>query len=132
MLRVGWLRKLFGDRGERAAVRYLRRSGLKILARQARTLPGEIDIVALDGDWVVFIEVKTRHSDARGRPWEAVTPDKQRRLTRAALAWLKSRDWLDRRCRFDVVAITWRTGERPLIEHFRHAFEAAGPGGLFG
>lgn len=131
MLPTGWLRKLFGDRGERTAVRYLRRQGYSILARQARNRLGEIDIIARDGDWLVFVEVKTRQSDARGRPVEAVTTEKQRQLTRTALAWLKSRGWLDRRCRFDVIAITWQTGGEPQIEHYRHAFEATGVEGLY-
>lgn len=131
MLRTGWLRKLFGDRGERAAVRYLRSQGYRIIARQARNRLGELDIVAEDGDWLVFVEVKTRQSDVRGRPMEAVTLEKQRQLTRAALAWLKARGWLGRRCRFDVIAITWAEGGAPQIEHFAHAFEAVGGEGLF-
>ncbi len=132
MLRIGWLRKLFGDRGERTAVRYLRRQGYVILVCQARSRLGEIDIIARDGDWIVFVEVKTRQSAARGQPAEAVTPEKQRQITRAALGWLKARGWLDQRCRFDVVSILWQPGEAPVIEHYRHAFEAAGPQGMFG
>jgi putative endonuclease len=131
MPRTGWLRKLFGDRGERAALRHLRRAGFRILERQARSRWGEIDIIAADGDWIVFVEVKTRTSDDKGRPVEAVTRDKQRQITRAALAWLKARGWLDRRCRFDVIAITWQPGSQPRIEHYRHAFEATGADGLY-
>ncbi|MCA9052802.1 MAG: YraN family protein [Planctomycetaceae bacterium] len=131
MLPTGWLRKLFGDRGERAAVRYLRRHGFQILARQARSRLGEIDIIATEGDWVVFVEVKTRTSTVKGHPVEAVTPDKQRQLTRAALAWLKHRGWLERRCRFDVIAVTWRPGQQPVIEHFPAAFEARGTDSLY-
>ena len=132
MLPTGWLRKLFGDRGERAAVRYLRRQGYRVLARQARNRLGEIDIIATDGDWIVFVEVKTRTTTDKGHPVEAVTRDKQRQLTRAALVWLKSRGWLERRCRFDVIAITWRSGQQPFIEHFPAAFEARGADGLYG
>lgn len=132
MLRTGWLRKLFGDRGERAAVRFLRQHGYRILARQVRNRLGEIDIIAAQGDWIVFIEVKTRQSDAKGRPAEAVTLDKQRQISRAALAWLKSRGWLERRCRFDVIAITWQDRQPPVIEHIASAFEAATGSGLYG
>lgn len=132
MLPTGWLRKLFGDRGERTAVRYLRRQGYRILARQARNRLGEIDIVAAHEDWIVFVEVKTRQTTAKGHPAEAVHTGKQRQLTRAALGWLKSRGWLDRRCRFDVIAITWQSNAAPVIEHYRNAFEATGAAGLFG
>ena len=132
MPRNGWLRKLFGDRGERVAVRHLRRLGYRILARQARNRLGEIDIIAADGDWIVFVEVKSRTSDAAGHPAEAVTPQKQRQISRSALAWLKSRGLLNRRCRFDIVAVTWGQGSTPTIEHFQSAFDAAGVDGLYG
>lgn len=131
MPRVGWLRKLFGDRGEREAARYLKRKGYRIVARQSRSLIGEIDLIALDRETIVFVEVKTRSSHAAGHPVEAVTYAKQKQLTRAALAWLKRRGLLTRPCRFDVVAITWKPGEKPLIEHFIHAFEAVGRGQMF-
>lgn len=124
--RIGWWRKLLGNRGERAAVKYLHRQGFQILARQSRSRIGEIDIIARDGDWIVFVEVKTRSSSAAGLPVEAVTPAKQQQLTRAALAWLKRRGLLDHRARFDVIAIVWRDSGDPDIAHYRHAFEAAG------
>jgi putative endonuclease len=121
--------RLFGDRGERAAARYLRRAGLRILARGYDTLWGEIDLVARDGDVLVFIEVKTRRS---GAPAEAVTPEKQRRLTLAAIHFLRRRNLLEERSRFDVVAIVWADDRRPpQIEHIRDAFEAVGRGQLF-
>lgn len=131
MPRVGWLRKLFGDRGERLASRYLERQGYRIVARQSRSLIGELDLIALDCETIVFIEVKTRSSHVAGHPVEAVTFAKQKQLTRAALAWLKRRRLLTRSCRFDVVAITWKSGEKPLIKHFVHAFEAVGSGQMF-
>lgn len=132
MPRSGWWRKLFGDRGERLAVSYLRRQGLEILARQSRNRIGEIDIVARDGDTLVFVEVKTRADDGKGHPAEAVTRTKQRQLTRAALAWLKRRGLLECRTRFDVIAIRWQPGGEPLIEHYRHAFEADLGDSLYG
>ena len=132
MPRICWSRKLFGDRGERLAVRHLQKAGYRILARQSRNRIGEIDIIAADGEWVVFVEVKTRRSGEKGAPVEAVTPAKQRQLTRAALAWLKSRGWLDRRTRFDVIAICWQPHGEPELLHFRHAFEASGVDGLYG
>lgn len=132
MPRTGWLRKLLGDRGERLAVQYLRRQGYGILARQSRNRIGEIDIIAQDGEWIVFVEVKTRSDDGKGLPVEAVTPAKQRQLTRAALAWLKRQGRLECRSRFDVIAIQWRAGAEPVIAHYRHAFDAQGPASLYG
>jgi putative endonuclease len=129
---AGWLRKLLGNRGERAAARYLRRNGFRILARQFANRYGEIDLIALDGDSIVFVEVKTRTSDVAGQPVEAVTLDKQSRLTRAALAYLKSRGLLEFRARFDVVALVWPAGSRePVVQHYRNAFSPAGFGQLY-
>ena len=116
-----------GERGERAAARYLRRRGYKLLARKQRNRLGELDLVVLDGDTVVFVEVKTRTSTDRGHPAEAVTADKQRRLTRLALGFLKAHALLEYSARFDVVAVIWAPGSRrPTIEHFPDAFDASG------
>ncbi len=130
--------KLFGDAGERLAARHLRQQGLRIIERQHRSRLGEIDLIAVDpvgggAGRVVFVEVKTRRSDAAGRPEDAVTPAKQRKLTRLALEYLKRRGWLGTRAaRFDVVAITWPSdGSPPDIRHYRDAFEATGVNGMF-
>ncbi|SFI11276.1 YraN family protein [Planctomicrobium piriforme] len=131
VFRVGWLRRLFGDRGERAAARYLRRQGYRILARQARSRSGEIDLIALDQGTIVFVEVKTRTSHVKGHPAEAVDAAKQRQMTRAALAWLKRRKLLNHRGRFDIVAITWHPGSPPVIEHFKDAFQGTGQGQMY-
>lgn len=131
MLRRGILNRLLGDRGERAAARYLKRQGYRILARQSRSQIGEIDLIAMDGRTVVFVEVKTRTSQAAGHPAEAITAAKRRQLTRTALAWLKRRDLLDCSCRFDVVAITWQPGGAPVIEHFQNAFEPESDGQFY-
>jgi putative endonuclease len=128
MIRAFWSRWL-GDRGEREAARVLRRAGLRILLRGYRTDQGEVDLIARDGDTLVFVEVKSR---SRGEPAEAVTPEKQRRLTMAALHFLKRHDLLEQRCRFDVVAIVWPEGRQPAsVEHLRDAFEAVGRGQMF-
>lgn len=122
----GWLARLLGNRGENAAVKFLRGLGYRILARNCRNHWGEIDIIARDGDWIVFVEVKTRSSHAAGHPSEAVTRHKQLQLTRLALAWLKRHRLLNHRARFDVVAITWPEEKLPpQIEHYIHAFPAA-------
>jgi putative endonuclease len=130
MVPLGWFRKWLGDAGERHAARHLQQAGLRILVRQARTRFGEIDLIALDGDTLVFVEVKSRRDDRPGSPAEAVNDGKQRRLTRAALAWLKRRGLLGRRCRFDVVAVRWK-GKQVEVCHIRHAFEAVDFGQLY-
>jgi putative endonuclease len=118
------LNRLLGDRGERAAARYLRRQGMRVWVRGYRTRTGEIDLIARDGDTLVFVEVKSRR---QGVPAEAVTPEKQRRITSAALGFLHKYKLLDTRCRFDVVAIIWPDDRcPPRIEHYRNAFEAIG------
>ena len=128
----GLLAKLLGNQGERVAARFLRRRGFKIVARQHRTKWGEIDLICLDDDSIVFVEVKTRRSDAAGLPVEAITPEKQKTLTRIALTYLKRHGLLERRARFDVVSILWPEGSKqPLIEHYRNAFEAVGFGQMF-
>ncbi len=130
-MRIGWGNRLFGNRGERVAARFLKKLGYKILVRQARSKVGEIDLIARDGETIVFVEVKTRSSHATGHPSEAVGYQKQKQLTRAALFWLKERNLLDHRCRFDVIAITWQDGQHPVVEHFIHAFEATDSGQMF-
>jgi putative endonuclease len=128
LVRTFWNR-LLGDRGERAAARFLRRRGMRILTRGYRTRYGEIDLIARDGDILVFVEVKSRR---RGVPAEAVTPEKQRRITVASLHFLRKHGLLDVRSRFDIVAIIW-PDERgdPQIEHIPNAFEAVGRGQMF-
>ena len=114
-----------GERGELAAAKFLRRLGYHIVARRHRTPIGEIDLVAVDGRTVVFVEVKTRQSHGAGEPHEAIDLTKQSRLSRLALAYLKRHDLLECRARFDVVAITWHHGQaKPTIEHFLHAFDS--------
>ncbi len=125
-------RKLLGDRGERAAVKYLKQQGFRIIARQYRNSYGEVDIIAQDGKTMVFVEVKTRTSTNDGQPFEAVDTRKQEKLTRIALAWLKQYDRLEQPARFDVVSILWPDDKgEPQIQHFRNAFEATGRGQFF-
>ncbi len=127
-----WVRGLFpkktlGKRGEAAAARYLRRRGYKILARSDRFGPGELDLVALDGETIVFVEVKTRESALVGHPADAVDALKQRRLTRLAVTFLKRYGLLECPARFDVIAIIWPAKRWfPAIEHVKNAFEAVG------
>ncbi len=130
-LALDW-RLPLGLRGEQAAARYLRRLGYVIVARGHRDNIGEIDLVAVDGRTIVFIEVKTRTSHDAGHPADAVDEAKQQRLTRLALSYMKRHDLLECSARFDIVAVTWPDkGGRPTIEHFKNAFEAVGFDGMF-
>ncbi len=125
-------RKLLGDRGERAAVAFLKKQGYRILARQYRNSFGEVDIIAQDGEATVFVEVKTRTSANDGQPFEAVDRKKQDKLTRLALAWLKKHGRLEQRARFDIVSILWpEEGKEPQLTHYPNAFEPTGRGQLF-
>ena len=128
-----WLApRTLGERGERAAVKFLRRAGYVIVAHSIRDKAGELDIVAVQGRTIVFVEVKTRTSHLAGQPIEAVDEDKQRRLTRLALRYLKRHDLLEKRWRFDVIAVTWPPdARRPVIEHFCSAFEPTDVGQMF-
>lgn len=122
----------FGDRGESAAASFLEGLGYRIVERQMRSRQGELDLVALDRDVIVFVEVKTRTTTASGHPFEAVTPAKQRKMTHAALAYLKRRGWLERRARFDVISIVWPTdASEPTITHYVNAFEPTGFGQMY-
>jgi len=129
---AGWLRRWLGNRGEQAAERYLAGLGYRILRRGLRTRHGEVDLVALDGRQVVFVEVKTRLDHDAGHPAEAVDSQKQRKLTTLALEFLKKHRLLDQPARFDIVAVTWpEDQENPTIEHLRNAFEAFGKFQMF-
>ncbi len=121
-----------GRRGENAAARHLNRKGYIIVARGHRGAIGEIDLVAAQGRTVVFVEVKTRTSQDAGHPADAVDDEKQRRLTRLALSYMKRHDLMECAARFDVVAVTWpEKNGRPQIEHFESAFEAVGFEGMY-
>ncbi|MDE5879382.1 MAG: YraN family protein [Desulfovibrio sp.] len=113
-----------GRQGEEAAAALLRRAGLSILDRNWRSGRLELDLVCREGATVVFVEVKTRQSRQRGGPEAAITPAKQRSLSRAAQAWLAAHDAWDAPCRFDVVCLVARHGTFSA-EHYRHAFDFA-------
>ena len=115
-------RQELGRWGERTAEGALGAAGLRIVARRHRRRLGELDLVATDGELVVFVEVKTRRRAGDTQPADAITPAKRRRIARNALAYLAERDWLERPCRFDVVEV-WRDGtERGRVRHIADAF----------
>lgn len=116
------VRQALGAWGERTAEAYLRGRGLTVIDRNWRRRGGEIDIVATDGDTVVFCEVKTRRGTAFGTGVEAVTGRKSQRLRRLAAAWLDEHGGPQRRIRFDVVSVTPVRHGEPRIDHVRGAF----------
>lgn len=116
------LKKILGREGEDRAARYLEKKGYKILERNFSAGGGEIDLIALHEGAVVFVEVKTRTTNAFGAPELAVTPQKQRRMVKAALSYIKRRNFHQVPCRFDVVAISAATEKE--IELIQNAFEA--------
>jgi len=116
-----------GRQGEDLACRELRRRGYAILARRFRTRHGEIDIVARDGDVLVFVEVKARSSRRFGGALGAVTARKQRQVIAIAQRYMARVGWAARPCRFDVVALHGDEGDSPAVTLLRHAFGAGWP-----
>ena len=116
-------RRQFGKIGEILAYKYLKRHRYAILARNYSTPIGEIDIVAEDGDVLVFVEVKMRRSEAYGLPEEAIDIKKRRKLTRLAQFYIKRNGLYGKEARFDVVSIVaqGRFGKK-AIRLIKHAF----------
>ena len=113
--------KRLGNEGERATAAYLEERGYHILERNFCCRGGEVDLIALDGSTLVFVEVKLRRSLARGAPIEAVTSVKETRVRRAAQVYLAFCGQLFTRIRFDVVAVM-KSGKRTDITHLKAAF----------
>lgn len=111
-----------GREGEALAVAYLKKNGYRIIEQNYRCQLGEIDIVAVDQKTLCFIEVKTRSTGDYDRPEVAVHKQKQHRLSRVALWFLKEKHLEDVRARFDVMAIR-RRGDLNEVQHFKNAFE---------
>lgn len=98
-------RKRLGDAGERLAATWLEARGYRILTRQWRCPYGELDLVAMQGDEIVFVEVKTRRGGAMGAPEEAVTPTKRAKLITAAQMYLADQGLEQNPYRIDVLAV---------------------------
>jgi len=119
-------RRAFGWKGEKQAARHLRRAGLKILVRRYRCRLGEVDLVAREGDTLVFVEVKTRESADHGDPAEAVTREKQQHISRVALDYLGRLGNPGIPVRFDVVEVI--SSSKPArCHHIRDAFSLTEP-----
>jgi putative endonuclease len=126
-VKMPWWRRWFGTRSERAAARFLRCEGFRILGRNFHSRLGEIDLIALDRDCVVFVEVRSTGAADLERPSLSVDFAKQRRLSELAVQYLQRHRLLGRRARFDVVILSWPQDQRsPVIAHHRSAFESVG------
>jgi putative endonuclease len=108
-----------GDYGERVAQRFLVDQGMRVVGRGWRCRLGEIDIVAVDGDCLVVVEVKTRRSVLAGTPLDAVTPTKLSRLRRLGAAWLSEHGGGYPDIRIDVVGVLVPRRGGPQVEHLR-------------
>ncbi len=113
--------KITGKYGEWLAGRYLVQKGYKILSKNYKTPAGEIDIVARDGEKIVFVEVKTRKSDRFGKPFEAVNYKKREKIIKNASLYLSKFKELPS-VRFDVISINLQNKDKS-IEHIEDAFE---------
>lgn len=116
-----------GILGEELATNFMIARGYRILERNFRCKGGEVDIIARDpGDRsLVFVEVKARRTLSYGVPQLAVTPFKQRQISKAALTWIAKNRQHDQNARFDVIAILLDAGGQHQIEHIVNAFELA-------
>jgi len=94
-----------GREGEKAAIKFLKKKGYRIIDKNFRTKAGEIDIIAEQEKVLVFVEVKTRSGSRLGHPVEALTSHKQKKITGIARGFLAKYNIQDRECRFDVVSI---------------------------
>ena len=119
-------RLALGAWGEERAGEFLQARGWTILARNFRCPLGEVDIIARDGNQLIFVEVKTRRTTAFGLPQEAVGSRKQQQLIRVAQWYLKG--YKDQRInpRFDVLAVLWQRDGTAQIDHFVNAFSLSG------
>jgi len=111
-----------GRKGEEFAAQYLMKSGYRIVERNFRVRSGEIDIIANDGEYLVFVEVKTRSSIRFGTPADAVTSHKQQQIIKTALVYMSQHNLHDFPVRFDVMAVMMEKGKAPRAELIRNAF----------
>jgi len=116
-------RSLLGDIGEKLAAEHLCRNGYTILHRNYRTRSGEIDIIARQGETLVFAEVKTRRSETFGSPAAAVTRRKQLQISRVAQEYIARENLYDSAARFDVVSVLAPAGKKIHIDLIVNAFE---------
>ena len=115
-------RKDLGRAGEKAAAKFLKRAGHRILSRNYDAPGGELDLVTRDGACIVFVEVKTRRDDDAADPEINITATKQRHMMRAAQYWLRAHGEPESAYRFDAVSIVMPEKGEPRIRHIIEAF----------
>ena len=113
-----------GRRGEELALNKIKRLGYTCIARNYRCALGEVDLIAKDGDTLVFIETKTRKGASLAYAKEAIDARKRRQLSKVALAFMKANNCCEVKSRFDVVAVSLQ-GNQERIEVIKNAFELA-------
>ncbi|MCP4665698.1 MAG: YraN family protein [Deltaproteobacteria bacterium] len=113
-----------GRFGEELAFKKIKKLGYKKIIRNYRCPLGEVDLIAMDGDTLVFVEIKTRRGKSVYYAKEAVNAKKKRQLSKVALAYMKSHNCCDAKARFDVVAVNVYGG-RTRVEVIQNAFELA-------
>jgi putative endonuclease len=111
-----------GNKGENYATDLLIEKNFTIIKRNYHFGHGEIDIIAMDNETLVFVEVKTRKNLEFGDPIQGVTKGKQRQIRKIAEGYLMENNITDIDCRFDVIGILLRGSEAPKIEHIENAF----------
>ena len=116
-----------GELGERTAKKFLRRRGMKFLVANFRSERGEIDLIFRDGDCLAFVEVKTRSSEEWTRPAAAVNAERRRRLSRAALDYLRLLKNPRVKIRFDIVEVLLAEGKVREVRHLPNTFAMAKP-----
>jgi putative endonuclease len=116
-----------GELGERAAKKFLRKQGLKFLVANFRSKRGEIDLIFRGADCLAFVEVKTRSSEDWSRPASAVNAERRRRLTRAALDYMRRLKNPPVKIRFDIVEVLLNDGEVRKIRHLPNTFAMSKP-----
>lgn len=118
-----------GSKGEDFAVKYLRRKKYRIIARNYQTRFGEIDIICTYGQFIAFVEVKTRSVNYMVSGKEAVTHQKQKKIIKAAMEFLQRNDF-DLQPRFDVIEVI-SDGGKMSADHIENAFDTEGVNGFF-
>lgn len=119
-------RQKLGKKGEKIAEQFLRHKGYEILETNYRKYRGEIDIIAKDREYLVFVEVKTARSDRFGPPIFRVDARKKKQLGKIAMAYYQEKELLDQDSRFDIITVTF-SGGQSKIEHIENAFWLEAP-----
>ena len=115
------MRRALGQQGEEIAARYLQKEGYRILSRNYRTRYGELDIICLKNEALIFVEVKTRRSESFGSAEEAITSKKIEHIKKVALLYLTNNQTKYKEIRFDVITILMVNNE-PRLNHIQAAF----------